>query len=80
MKIEIWSKNNCPACDKAIYAASQMELATTEVYKYEADFSRERLFEEFPTAKTFPQIKVDGAAIGGWDEFNKLYVEIIGSE
>jgi len=76
MKIEIWSKNNCPACDKAIYAASKIESATTEVYKYEVDFSRERLFEEFPTAKTFPLIKVDGVAIGGWDEFNKLYVEI----
>jgi glutaredoxin-related protein len=32
------------------------------------DFTREQLFEEFPTARTFPQIRVDGKSIGGYDQ------------
>jgi glutaredoxin len=27
--------------------------------------------EKFPTARTFPQITIDGKAIGGYDEFWK---------
>jgi glutaredoxin-related protein len=34
----------------------------------DTDFTREELFEEFPTARTFPQIRVDGNAIGGYDQ------------
>jgi glutaredoxin 3 len=36
------------------------------------DFSREQLFEVFPTARTFPQIIVDGEKIGGFTEFKAL--------
>ena len=38
----------------------------------DVDFTREELFEKFPTARTFPQITVDGEAIGGYDNFVKL--------
>jgi glutaredoxin len=30
--------------------------------------------EKFPTARTFPQITIDGEAIGGYDEFWKWEV------
>ena len=33
----------------------------------DADFTREELFEQFPGARTFPQIKFDGENIGGYD-------------
>ena len=33
------------------------------------DFTREELFENFPGARTFPQIRIDGEAIGGYDNF-----------
>ena len=36
------------------------------------DFSREDLMETFPTARTFPQIIVDGEKIGGYTEYKKL--------
>jgi glutaredoxin len=36
------------------------------------DFTREELMEKFPTARTFPQIVVDGASIGGFTEFKTL--------
>ena len=33
------------------------------------DFTREELFEKFPTARTFPQITIDDESIGGYTEF-----------
>ena len=35
------------------------------------DFTREQLLEKFPTARTFPQITIDGQSIGGYQEFQK---------
>ena len=32
------------------------------------DFSRDEFFNIFPTARTFPQIKIDGTDIGGYTE------------
>tara|TARA_B100000614_G_scaffold125407_1_gene112117 strand:+ start:1078 stop:1302 length:225 start_codon:yes stop_codon:yes gene_type:complete len=65
--IEIWSKPSCPYCVKA------KNLCEQQGYEYsykmlDEDFSREELFEEFPGARTFPQIRVDGENIGGYDQ------------
>ena len=64
--IEIFSKPACPYCVKA------RSLCEQQGYKFEykmldEDFTREELFEQFPTARTFPQIRIDGHAIGGYD-------------
>ena len=68
--IEIFGKTECPYCDKAKSLCEQKELEY--IYKQlGTDFTREDLFEEFPTARTFPQIRIDGEAIGGYDEFWK---------
>ena len=57
----------CPFCDKAKSLCEQKGLEYT--YKQlGTDFTSEELFEEFPTARTFPQIRVDGDAIGGYDQ------------
>ena len=43
-------------------------------FKYfmlDEDFTREELFEKFPGARTFPQIKVHGENIGGYTEFEQ---------
>jgi glutaredoxin 3 len=53
--IEIWSKPNCPFCDKAENLCIQKNL-NFKKYMLDVDFSREELFEKFPTARTFPQI------------------------
>lgn len=65
--IEIFGKTQCPFCDKA------KQLCERENYTYEykmldEDFTREELFEQFPGARTFPQIRIDGNAIGGYTE------------
>ena len=75
MHVVIWSKPLCPYCVKAEYKAKIHESVdgwTYEVKKLDEDFTREELLAEFPNAKTFPQITVNGEAVGGWDEFSKI--------
>lgn len=76
MNIEIYSKDNCPYCDMAVHKAQAMVQETSEhtykVLKLGPDFGREEMLENFPGARTFPQIKVDGKPIGGWLEFQKI--------
>ena len=53
--IEIYGKPACPYCDRAkkFCESNQFEF----VYKQlDEHFTREQLFEKFPTARTFPQI------------------------
>ena len=60
--IEIYGKTQCPYCDMAKQLCQQEKLD----YNYsqlDVDFTREQLFELFPGARTFPQIKIDGQSI-----------------
>ena len=75
MIIEIYSKDNCSFCDMALHKAQAMVQENTDKLTYKklgVDFNREELLEQFPTARTFPQIKIDGVSIGGWTEFQKI--------
>jgi len=75
MKVEIYSKPQCPYCDMAKNLAEREGYDLT--YKMlDEDFDRETLMETFPGARTFPQIIVDGAKIGGYQEFKKLVDEV----
>jgi|TARA_B110000977_G_scaffold183767_1_gene246713 glutaredoxin len=66
--IEIYGKTQCPYCDKA--KALCERKGYDYVYKsLGEDFTREEMMEAFPTARTFPQIRIDGEAIGGYDNF-----------
>ena len=72
MKIDIYGKDNCPFCDKAVFLAQQVIQESSHTYNYwklGKDFGREDMLEKFPGARTFPQIRVDGEAIGGYTEF-----------
>jgi len=74
--IEIYSKTQCPFCDMAVRKAEAMVQESTNItyvkYMLNDDFTREELFEKFPTARTFPQITIDGESIGGWDQFKDI--------
>jgi glutaredoxin 3 len=70
--IEIFGKPSCPFCDKA------KALCTREGLSYKQlgeDFTREELMESFPTARTFPQIRMDGEIIGGFTELETWVFE-----
>lgn len=71
MKVEIYSKPQCPYCDMAKALAEQKGYDLT-VKMLDVDFDRELLMETFPGARTFPQIIVDGEKIGGYTEFKAL--------
>ena len=67
--IEIWSKPQCPFCDKAENLCKQKNFEYKK-YMLDEDFTREQMFEKFPSARTFPQITVNGELIGGYTEFD----------
>ena len=66
--IEIWSKPQCPVCDRAENLCKQKNFDYKK-YMLDVDFSREEMFEKFPTARTFPQITINGELVGGYTEF-----------
>ena len=65
--IEIWSKPQCVFCDKAVQLCQMKELEFKK-YMIDVDYSREDLMDNFPNARTFPQITVDNVYIGGYTE------------
>lgn len=68
--IEIYGKPQCPFCDKAKSLCETRKLKY--VYKQLGmDFDREQIMEMFPTARTFPQIVVNGQNVGGYDQFTQ---------
>ena len=71
MKIEIYSIPNCP------YGVKAKNLAEREGHEVDykmmgEEFQAGDVRELFPTARTFPQIIVDGEKIGGYTELEKL--------
>jgi len=68
MKAEIYSKNNCPFCDKA-----KMRLAkyNPQIFMLDKDFTRNEFFQKFPNARTFPQIIINNQHIGTYDKLEK---------
>ena len=67
MMIEIYGKTFSPYCDKA-KALCEREGFEYSYKELDKDFTREEFFNIFPTARTFPQIKIDGNDIGGYTE------------
>lgn len=74
--IEIYGKPACPFCEKA-KALCEIRNLPFKYYQLEKDFTRDELFEQFPTARTFPQIKVNDKAVGGYEQL-VTYIEETG--
>jgi len=70
--IEIYGKDNCGYCDRAKQVCETKGLDYT-YHKLGVSFSRDELIEMFPNARTFPQVKINGTAIGGYKE---LYEQV----
>ena len=73
MKVEIYSKPQCPFCDMAKALAEREEHDLT-VKMLDVDFDREALMETFPGARTFQQIIIDGEKIGGYDSLQRYEI------
>lgn len=74
MNVVIYTKNQCSFCTNAKTLMNTKGINYTEMRLGE-DFTREYLVENYPTAKTFPVIIVDGFYIGGYQELQKMLTE-----
>lgn len=70
MKATIWSKYNCPYCDQARNLLEQRGIVYEE-RKIGDGWTREDLLEAVPTARTVPQIFLEGKLIGGFTELRQ---------
>ena len=76
----IYSKPNCPNCDKAknllkMKGLGYQELILDVGQVKEADktyVTKEELLQKIPTAKAVPQILKDDSIIGGFMELQRL--------
>jgi glutaredoxin len=67
MRIEIYGRPNCAYCNAAVSLCKQKKLEY-KYYEVDKDFTVEELFEKVPF-KTYPQIFINDATIGGYNEF-----------
>jgi glutaredoxin len=67
MKAVVWSKDHCPFCDQA-KGLLKMKGIDFEEKKIGHGFTKEDLLEAVPTARTVPQIFLDGELVGGFTE------------
>ena len=71
MNVEIYSKSNCPFCDKAKHWFKSHGYEYTE---HRMDNEEERLafYQRVPNARSVPQIFIDDKLIGTYDDFMKV--------
>jgi glutaredoxin 3 len=70
----IWSKYNCPYCDQAKALLKRQDVRFEE-RKIGDGYTKEELLEAIPTARTVPQIIINGNLIGGFTELRKYIDE-----
>ena len=70
LHIEIFGKPDCIHCEKAKFLCKQREIEFS--YKeLDKDFDFDFIKKSFPNARTFPQIRVDGKHVGGYEDLSK---------
>ena len=70
MKAVVWSKPDCPYCTQATQFLESKGIEVEE-RKIGSGYTKEDLLEAVPTARTVPQIFLDGELIGGFNELKK---------
>ena len=66
MTATVWTKPGCPFCDMAKNLLNEKGIAYEEK-NIGNGYTREQLLEAVPTAKTVPQIFIDGKYIGTYE-------------
>jgi glutaredoxin len=74
MKAIVWSKYHCPYCDQAKALLKQKGIEFEEK-KIGDGYTKEDLLDAVPTARTVPQIFLDGQLIGGFTELKQKLTE-----
>ena len=76
MKAIVWSKYDCPYCDqaKALLTSKGIQF---EEKKIGDGYTKEELLEAVPTARSVPQIFLDGELVGGFTELRTKLTESV---
>ena len=74
MNVVMWSKYHCNQCEQAKLLLGQRSIKFEEK-KIGDGYTKEELLEEIPSARTVPQIVIDGAVIGGVPELKKYIAD-----
>jgi glutaredoxin len=70
MKAVVWSRDMCAHCEQA-KGLLKMKGIEFEEKKVGHGYTKEDLLEAVPTARTVPQIFLDGELVGGFQELKK---------
>lgn len=68
MNFVVYSKRNCPYCDKIktiLGGLSETKGFPVICYELDADFSRDEFYMEFGEGSTFPQVTCGKEYLGG---------------
>jgi glutaredoxin len=76
MQAIVWSKYDCPYCDQAKALLNSKGIVFEEK-KIGDGYTKEELLEAVPTARSVPQIFLDGELVGGFTELRKKLTESI---
>jgi glutaredoxin len=68
----IYSKDNCPWCDRAKELMTNRNQTYTE-FKIGRDITREEFMEKFPNVRTVPYIIINEEVTGGYDTLLSYY-------
>ena len=74
MKFAIYSKTDCPFCEK-VKQVLDLTKQSFVVYTLDTDFTREQFYAEFGEGSTFPQVLCDEKKLGGSVETIKYLKE-----
>ena len=77
MKAIVWSKDLCPYCVQAKQLLDSKGIEYEERNIMHGTYTKEQLLEAVPTARTLPQIFLDGTYVGGFTELRKKLTESI---
>ena len=69
MNVTIYGSEGCGFCEKAVELAEELCLDYTYV---DANHAIQEFSKLFPSAKTVPQILVNGEWVGGYSDFEEV--------
>lgn len=72
VKVEIYTKDGCPFCDRAKGLLKSKGVQFTEINVGNDSVKRENLTKISNGSKTVPQIFIDGQHLGGCDDLHAL--------
>lgn len=71
MNVIVWSKDGCGYCVMAKNLLQQKGYAYEERNISGGSWSKDDLLKEVPSARTLPQILIDGVLVGGYTELRE---------